>query len=209
MGITERREREKEDVRRKILDAAHDLFEVHGYENVTMRAVGDAIEYSPTTIYHHFANKDALVEALCLEDFERLSAAMNSKPLPEDPIDRMRALGRAYAAFGMANPNHYRFMFMTAGDWKTHANDDGAPPARSYAVLRQAVVDAMDQGFFERDDVDLVSQVVWSAIHGVVSLVITFKPEQFPRAPPRPGLVDASIDATLHGLLINRKKGAR
>ena len=68
VGIAERKEREKEDVRKKILDAAHDLFEAQGYENVTMRAVADAIEYSPTTIYLHFANKDALVEALCFDE---------------------------------------------------------------------------------------------------------------------------------------------
>jgi AcrR family transcriptional regulator len=58
MGIAERKEREKEDVRRKILEAAHTLFETRGYEHVTMRAVADAIEYSPTTIYHHFASKE-------------------------------------------------------------------------------------------------------------------------------------------------------
>ena len=201
MGIAERKEREKEDVRRKILDAAHDLFETRGYENVTMRAVADAIEYSPTTIYHHFENKDALVEALCFADFERLSAAMNHRPLPKNPIDRIRALGRAYSAFGIANPNHYRFMFMTAGDWKRHAKDDDTPPARSYAVLREAVVDAMEQGYFEKDDVDLVSQVLWSGIHGVVSLLITFRAEQFPHVPPRPGLIEASMEATLSGLL--------
>ncbi len=208
MGIAERKEREKEDVRRQILDAAHDLFETQGYENVTMRAVADAIEYSPATIYLHFASKDALVEALCFEDFGRLSAAMNRAPLPRNPVDRIRALGRAYAAFGLANPNHYRFMFMTAGDWKKHANEVDSPPARSYAVLRQAVVEAIDQGFFAKNDVDLVSQILWSAIHGVVSLVITFKPEQFPRAPPRPGLVEASIEATLQGLLVGREDKA-
>ncbi len=206
MGIAERKEREKEDVRRRILDAAHDLFETHGYENVTMRAVADAIEYSPTTIYHHFANKDALVEALCLEDFGKLFAAMNHGALPTDPVDRIRARGRAYAAFGIANPNHYRFMFMTAGDWKTHANEEGTPAARSYGVLREAVVDAMEQGIFEKNDVDLVSQVFWSGIHGIVALVITFRPEQFPSVPPHPGLVEASIEASLQGLLTKRKE---
>jgi len=206
MGIAERRERDKEDVRRKILEAAHDLFEAHGYENVTMRAVADAIEYSPTTIYNHFANKDALVEAVCFADFEQLSAAMNEAPLPRHPIDRIRALGRGYAAFGIANPNHYRFMFMTPGDWKNHANDEDGPPARSYAVLRDAVEEAMEQGFFRKEDVDLVSQVLWSGIHGVVALLITFKPEQFPRNPPRPGLVEASIEATLQGLLAGAKE---
>jgi AcrR family transcriptional regulator len=206
MGIIERKEREKEDVRRKILDAAHDLFEAHGYENVTMRAVADAIEYSPTTIYHHFENKDALVEALCFADFEKLSAAMNHQPLPANPVDRIRALGHAYSAFGIANPNHYRFMFMTPGDWKKHINEGDTPPAQSYAFLRGAVVDAMDLGFFEKGDVDLVSQVLWCGIHGVVSLLITFKPEQFPHVPPRPGLIEAAMEATLHGLLAHRKE---
>ena len=206
MGIAERKEREKEDVRRKILEAAHDLFETHGYQNVTMRAVADAIEYSPTTIYHHFENKDALVEALCFADFEKLSAAMSDQPLPRNPVDRIRALGRAYSAFGIANPNQYRFMFMTAGDWKKHVNEGDTPPAQSYAFLRQAVVEAMDQGFFEKGDVDLVSQVLWSGIHGVVSLLITFKPEQFPHVPPRPGLIEASMEATLRGFLAGRRE---
>ena len=209
MGIAERKEREKEDVRRKILDAAHHLFEAQGYENVTMRAVADAIEYSATTIYLHFANKDALVEALCFEDFEKLFATMNSTPLPTNPVDRIRALGLGYAAFGFANPNQYRFMFMTSGDWKKHVNEVDTPPARSYEVLRHAVVEAMDQGLFRKDDVDLVSQILWAGIHGVVSLMITFKPEQFPRVPPRPGLMAASIEATLHGLLVNRKEWAQ
>ena len=206
MGIAERKEREKEDVRRKILEAAHDLFETRGYENVTMRAVADAIEYSPTTIYHHFANKDALVEALCFADFEKLSQAMGDRPLPENPIDRIRTLGHAYATFAVANPNHYRFMFMTAGDWKKHANEEDTPPARSYAFLRDAVENAMDQGYFEKGDVDLVAQILWSGIHGVVSLIITFKPEQFPRVPPRPGLIEAAMEATLRGLLLARKE---
>lgn len=199
MGIAERKEREKEDVRRKILEAAHNLFETRGYQNVTMRAVAEAIEYSPTTIYHHFESKDALVEALCFADFEQLSAAMNGQPLPANPIDRIRALGRAYAAFGIANPNHYRFMFMSPGDWKRYASD--TPPAQSYALLRGAVVDAMDQGFLTKADVDLVAQILWSGIHGVVSLLITFRPEQFPHVPPRPELLEAAMEATLQGVL--------
>ena len=72
MGITERREREREEVRRKILDAAHELFRREGYENVTMRRIAEAIEYSPTTIYNHFEDKDDLVKALCQEDFAAL-----------------------------------------------------------------------------------------------------------------------------------------
>ena len=65
MGSTERRERAKGRVRGLILDAARALFAVKGYEAVTMRAIAERIEYSPTAIYLHFADKRDLVRALC------------------------------------------------------------------------------------------------------------------------------------------------
>ncbi len=90
MGIAERREREREEVRRKILDAARDLFARDGYERVTMRAVADAIEYSPTAIYHHFEDKDDLVHALCEEDFGTLLRSLSGQAMPSDPLLRIR-----------------------------------------------------------------------------------------------------------------------
>ena len=113
MGITERRDREREEVRQKILDAARDLFAREGYEHVTMRRIAEAIEYSPTTIYNHFEDKDDLVQSLCEEDFSRLLSALQTQPVPEDPGEWIRQLGLAYAGFGLSHPNHYRFMFMT------------------------------------------------------------------------------------------------
>ena len=114
MGITERREREREEVRQKILDAARELFESEGYDNVTMRRIAEAIEYSPTTIYLHFEDKDDLVRALCNEDFGRLLEALSLIPPAPDPVEPIRQLGRAYVGFAVDNPNHFRFMFMSA-----------------------------------------------------------------------------------------------
>ena len=86
MGIVERREREREEIRKKILDAARELFAEKGYDSVTMRAVAEAIEHSPTTIYHHFEDKDDLVKALCEADFGRLLGALLEQDLPADPV---------------------------------------------------------------------------------------------------------------------------
>ncbi|MFI5403492.1 MAG: TetR/AcrR family transcriptional regulator, partial [Planctomycetota bacterium] len=80
MGITERREREREEIRTRILDAARELFDSEGYEHVTMRRIADAIEYSPTTIYNHFTDKDDLVDALCHEEFSHLLSALDRVP---------------------------------------------------------------------------------------------------------------------------------
>src|SRR5262249_50434248 len=115
MGIVERREREREEVRRKILDSARDLFAKEGYDRVTMRRIAEAIEYSPTTIYNHFEDKDDVVHSLCDEDFTRLLGALQAQAPPDDPVEAIRQLGRAYARFGIDYPNHYRFMFMTPG----------------------------------------------------------------------------------------------
>ena len=202
MGITERREREREEVRRKILDAARELFARQGYESVTMRAVAEAIEYSATAIYHHFEDKDDLVEALCQEDFARLLGALETQPPPADPVEWIRQLGRSYAAFGLAYPNHYRFMFMTPEKMKV--KEKGSPGEQSYGLLRTAVTRAIESGQFRPGDVDAISQVLWAGLHGAVSLLITMRPEQWPVAPAAPGLVEQVIEHGIRGFRPDR-----
>ena len=198
MGITERREREREKVRGKILDAARQLFEAEGYENVTMRRVAEAIEYSPTTIYNHFEDKDDVVKACCEEDFTQLLGALSLQTPPSDPIEAIRQLGRAYAAFGQQYPNHYRFMFMTPN--KNHDLEAESPGHRSFGLLRGAIERAIAAGRFRKVDADLAAQVLWSSLHGVVSLVITMQPQHWP-APPAKDLVDQVIDHGIRGFL--------
>ncbi len=198
MGVAQRRERAREDVRRRILDAARDHFARHGYERVTMRAIAEAIEYSATTIYNHFRDKDDLLDNLCEEDFARLLGAMRPDSLPADPLARILELGRAYAAFGLGHPNHYRFMFMTGGKFESgHELSDSGK--RSYGLLREAVRQGLDQGLLRGRDADTIAQVLWSSIHGAVALLVTYKPAQFPLAPAVPDLVDQVIENALRG----------
>ncbi len=201
MGITERRERERSEIRRKILDAARELFAAEGYERVTMRALADAIEYSPTTIYHHFEDKDDLVKALCEEDFARLLGALSTAPAPDDPVQEIRQLGRAYAAFGLEWPNHYRFMFMTPA--KHHELEPDSPGRQSFGLLRSAVERAVAAGRFRPVDPALAAQVLWSSLHGVVSLIITLEPQHWP-VPKAPDLVERVIEHGIAGFLAER-----
>jgi AcrR family transcriptional regulator len=200
MGVTERREREREEVRKKILDAARDLFATRGYDHVTMRAVADAIEYSPTAIYHHFEDKDDLVKALCEEDFARLFGALQHQVPPEDAVESIRHLGRAYAAFGVGYPNHYRFMFMTPG--KDCIKEPDSPGDKSFSLLRAAVSQAIATGRFVKGDADAMAQVLWAGIHGAVSLLITLRPEHWPHGPAAPDLVHQVIEHGIRGFLV-------
>ena len=63
-----------------------------GFEAVTMRAIADRIEYTPTALYHHFPSKQALLNELCQSDFAGLASHMQGAAVP-DPIERLRAVG--------------------------------------------------------------------------------------------------------------------
>jgi AcrR family transcriptional regulator len=205
MGITERREREREVVRKKILDAARELFAVEGYEKVTMRRVAEAIEYSPTTIYLHFEDKDDLVRALCHEDFGRLLAAMQRAPLPADPVEAIRQLGRAYVGFARSYPNQFRFMFMTPLA-KGERLEDDSPGARSFGHLLEAVRGAIETGRFRPVDSVGAAQVLWMNVHGVASALVTMPAECWPLFPAASDLVDQVIENGIRGLLADPGK---
>ena len=206
MGITERREREREAVRRKILDAAREQFVTEGYDKVTMRGIADAIEYSPTTIYHHFEDKDDLVSCLCDEDFARLLGILKGQPPHIDPVEWIRQLGRAYAGFGLAHPNHYRFMFMTPAKFE-NGHELSESGQRAFGLLLAAVQGAIARGQFRKGDALPMAQVLWASLHGVVALLVTYRPEQFPQGPAAPDLVDRVIENGIRGFLASPKEG--
>jgi AcrR family transcriptional regulator len=171
----ERREREKAELRTKILDAARELFVTEGYDAVTMRRVAEKIEYSPTAIYLHFADKDALVRELCYHDFEQFAGLFLEAAAITDPIARLRRSGEIYFAFALAHPQQYRFMFMTPRPPVEPAPGEAADPSQNaYAFLLAIVEQAIAERRLrpEHADAELVAQTIWGATHGVVALEI-------------------------------------
>jgi AcrR family transcriptional regulator len=200
VGVIERREREREEVRRKILTAARDLFATEGYDRITMRRIADAIEYSATTIYNHFEDKDDLVHALCQEDFTRLFHHLQQTPPPSDPVEAVRQLGLAYARFGTSYPNHYRFMFMTPAKFE-RVPQASASGVQSFGLFRSAVEKAIATGQFRSGDPQALAQVLWASLHGAVALLITLQPQHWPHGAAAPDLVDRVIENGIRGMV--------
>src|SRR6478672_1258603 len=97
MGIKERQERDREAVRRSILDAARELFVSEGYRNVSIRKIAEKIEYSPAAIYGYFPSKDDIFYALAEEGFHLLhpgdsGAALDAGLAALEPLERIRAI---------------------------------------------------------------------------------------------------------------------
>jgi AcrR family transcriptional regulator len=169
-----RREQEKDDLRRSILDAAGALFLEHGYEGVSMRQIAERIGYSATTIYRYYEDKDDLLFAIVREGFLRFGRQLaKAAQTGEDPRERLTALWHAYIEFGMKNPIYYRLMFMQRFDFLFESRrEEKAPMIDSFGVLRQAVEEAMRSGVLRQGDPETTSTVIWAVVHGITSLAI-------------------------------------
>ena len=212
MGTKERRERERNDTRDRILDAARELFISEGYDGVSMRQIADKIEYTPTTIYGHFADKESLFLELCHQDYHRLAMSFTALTKIADPVERLKRLGLAYIDFGINNPNHYRMMFMTAHPAVDESCNEelgkGNPEEDSYAFLKMTVEEALRAGAFRDDlkDADLISQTLWGAVHGVISLQIAKSADHWVSWVPLEQRSSLMIDGLFEGILKKKKK---
>jgi AcrR family transcriptional regulator len=177
MGSKERRAREKALVHKRILDAARELFTRHGYEAVTMRRIAQQVEYTPTALYFHFQNKEALLQELSDRGALALGAEFGKLRKVKDPLERLRRMGQAYIQFALGHPNEYRLLFMT--------QQPPLPPEQSiipkgdldldaYALLVQTMAEAIAAGVLRPalTDAEQVAQVLWSGMHGFVSLIL-------------------------------------
>jgi AcrR family transcriptional regulator len=206
MSSQRRREKEREEVRARILDAARELFVAQGVEAVTMRKIAARIDYTATALYSHFADKKALLRAVCDTDFKALRGAFERIARIEDPIERLGELGREYVRYALEYPNHYRLMFMTPHtkpDPAASAIERGNPDQDAYAFLKGVIAEAIRAGRFrsELDDADLLAQLLWGGLHGVVSLYLTKGNDGWIDWRPVQKTADLLIAVTLKGLL--------
>lgn len=203
MGVKERRERQKENLRQHILDVARELFVTEGYENVSMRRIAERIEYSPTTIYLYFKDKRELFDTLCHEAFSKLVERLGTLAQNKDdgaPLSCLRNGMRAYVDFGLEHPNHYTIAFIIhpayPGD-EEHKKFEDSAGFQAFNYLPRLVSACIELKLFRPVDVEMTSQAIWAALHGIVSLFIAHK--QFPWTDQNQ-LIDHLIDIVIQGL---------
>lgn len=225
MGTRERREREREHLRRAILDAARDLFVAEGFEAVSMRRIASAIEYSPTAIYLYFADKDAILVALSEEGFHLLSERLETTNTIADPIERLRAGGRIYFDFARDQPNYYTIMFeLRANALAKHDSPAETAGHRAFGYIVRAVTDGIARGIISPATVGgivhaatipgaeygamvcgrapeaILAHIYWASLHGAASLMLTGRLGMLPDA-AQPYLLDAVVDNCLRGFV--------
>lgn len=173
MGTQERKQREKKEMTRHILDAALKLFVEEGFENVSIRKIAKEIEYSPAAIYLYFKDKDEIFFTLHREAMDKFYQAQLSVQSIQDPFERLMAHGRAYVKFAIDNPELYDLMFIMKEPVRNISTpDQWKSGSRSYDILRKNVKECIDSKLIANTDVETVSFSLWAFVHGISSLKI-------------------------------------
>ncbi|QMW02864.1 TetR/AcrR family transcriptional regulator [Spirosoma foliorum] len=172
MGITERKEREREEMRQLILDGAQKLFLANGFEKVSIRNIADEIEYSPATIYLYFKDKNQLLFALHQRGFVKMIGEFMPLQLLTDPFEKLVEMGRAYIRFAVENPELFDLMFIMTAPMDTLDKEDWVEGDQAFGLLMSIVQECMDAGIFQKHDVQSTAMMIWSGIHGYTALFL-------------------------------------
>jgi len=161
-------------LREEILDAATELLlETGDAKAVAIRVVAQRVGVTPPSIYLHFADKDALLDAVCARYFEKLDEQMQAVAVTAGPasIDVLRAQGLAYVQFALKTPELYRIATMGAGH--PGSDVDIVLTSSAFAHMRAAVAALIDEGVYPPGDVTAFALELWCAAHGVAALLIS------------------------------------
>ena len=180
-GISARKEREKAEMRRLILDAALNIFRDKGYDGLQIRSIAEAIEYSPATIYLYYKDKNEIFFALQYE----AAAVKKNHLLPamqiENPWERMIEFGRRYIDFGMKHPDLYDLLFITRAPMEHIENQEcWSLGLAVHSFFSETIQACVDQRYFKSTDTETIAYTLWCHAHGLVALFVRERMRMYP-----------------------------
>jgi AcrR family transcriptional regulator len=164
---------EGDETRARLLTAARDLYLEVGSARVSLREVARRSGVSAAAVYRHFDNKQALLQQVCGEGFRIFASYLMRALAAATPAERMVSCAEQYLSFAVENPRDYRVIFMSDADdvialGPPHLDDGTHDPTFQFLVDR--VKECMAAKVIARGDADEVATLIWSHVHGLVSL---------------------------------------
>lgn len=179
MGIHERREREKEQRRNDILDAAEKVFFSKGLHESTMDDVAETAELSKGTLYLYFKSKEELYLGIHQRGFTKMREMfMEAVAEKKTGLEKLQAVGYAYFNFARKYPDYYQAImyfektildYSHDDDLIEHYHDDGIN-IMSFVqeLLRSGIKDGSIQ---ENFDIEKMSYILWGQVSGIIQIV--------------------------------------
>jgi len=183
MAITKRRQQNIEDMKASILEAANELFIKEGYEHTTLRKIAKKIDYNQATIYNYYSNKEEIFYELQRRAFVNFYEEFNE--LRESKIkgyEKFKWMGRKYINYALKHPEEYKLMFILKKPMEAaeRLDPEWKIGAKNYELLKEVIRECIDEGSLQLDHVESGAYMVWSFVHGLVSLVIMDRCQMIP-----------------------------
>jgi len=154
------------DLRAALIDAGLQLTRAGGPEALTIREATRRVGVSPNAAYRHFADREALLQAVATAIQHRMTARMQSSVRRRGSTELLRAVGIGYIKFALDEPGWFAVAFFGADQ-----SDEtvGAPP---YLALVEALDAMVDAGALPAERRDGAEWPCWSAVHGFAELAL-------------------------------------
>ncbi|RYZ57554.1 MAG: TetR/AcrR family transcriptional regulator [Proteobacteria bacterium] len=174
MGLKERREREKKELREKILDSARSIFADKGYHSVTIRDIARITEYSVPTLYSYFKDKESIVIELVKNDLVEIQRmSMENALKVENPEDQLREYGLASLRYMLTHPEQFKFLFQTfiSNIFDAEAGECGESLRKSGDDFLRSRLNSMAKREMTQEEFMVYRIIFIADIHGILSIV--------------------------------------
>lgn len=208
MGIIERKEREKQQRRKDIINAAERIFFTKGFDKATMDDVAEEAELSKGTLYLYFQSKEDLHLAVAIKAIELMNSMTGDlKSFKMNGLDKLVRLGRIFIEFSRNYPDHMRSILslegMDLGRFSMSIKEFSQVIYEASPV--KLVMEFVKQGIDEdliRNDIPqrVIAHTLWMQMLGVIQIV-SLKKNLFEMIDMTPdALFENHIELVLHGI---------
>jgi len=176
MGIPDRRQREKEQRKTEIIDAAERLFFSRSYEDVSMDEIAREVELNKATIYLYFKNKETLFATIVLRGIRILKEKYTECMEKQVPgIVKVVLMGQAYYQYSQEYPDYLRMIHFYGSERFSRENPCTAEIGKGYGTCRMILRDAIQEGIDDgtiRADIDpfLTSMYLMISFMNILSM---------------------------------------
>ncbi|GFZ29714.1 TetR family transcriptional regulator [Clostridium zeae] len=197
MGIQHRRERERQEKRELILNAAKDIINLEGIDSVTVRKIADKIEYTAPIIYHYFKDKDEIIDCIMREGYKKLIESIAIMGESEaEPAIRIEDGLRNYINMALKMKEEYRNLLLNSSPnvlQHTSVLFEGASKERkAIDILCQSIESLWNESDIDKSKIELTAQIIWTSTFG---LIIRLMIEDFISIEQKEKLINCHIEA--------------
>ena len=160
-----------------ILSAACDIYLMEGYKGMSMRKVAQKAGISPTAIYRHYENKEALHNQVLREGFRTFDSYLQAALAGRSALERLNLAADRFFAFATEQKKYHEILFLTMDHTVEHtikgALFKDATVSQKFMVDR--VRDCMQDGTLKNDDPEEVAKMLLSTCNGFFGMYVSKK----------------------------------